>query len=122
MYSKLAALYVSVAVLMNAAPAFSGWVKVTDLPVARSLGIAEVVNGKIYTGAGAVSGGSNNGRWDSYDPNTDTWTSLPEVGDYYGRASAVSGGKIYAFGGGWNTGGRYQVRTFLTPTQEHGLR
>lgn len=50
----------------------------------------------IYAGQG---GGQPQGRFDRYDPATDTWTQCRMPSDTYQRASAVIGGRIYAFGG-----------------------
>jgi hypothetical protein len=76
------------------------WSTKASTPTPFSGHIAETLGGMIYAGQGASpSGGSNNGLFYRYDPIADTWALRTKVRDTYNRASAVIGGKIYAFGG-----------------------
>lgn len=75
-------------------------------PTPRTALIAEAVGGFIYAGQGAsgLPDAPDQGRFDRYDPTTDTWAPLPMTSEIYGRASVVLAGKVYAFGGvehGW---------------------
>jgi hypothetical protein len=84
-------------------PVTDTWTTRADIPTARSMAVASVVDGKIYVMGGVVGGvgGSGISIVEEYDPMTDIWTRKANMSTSRKALSAsVVGGKIYAFGGG----------------------
>jgi N-acetylneuraminic acid mutarotase len=81
------------------------WSELAADPTPRVAACWGAIAGKLY----AVAGNDNNGDLltltESYTGTTKSWTTLAPVpvGIWFAAASAVSGGKLYCFGGG-----RYQ--------------
>ncbi len=76
------------------------WRTRASMPTARSPGVAEATNGKIYA-IGGYDGSDYLSTVEEYDPATDTWTiraSMPTARSGIGVAAA-SNGKVYAIGG-----------------------
>ena len=99
-------------------PAVQGvWTRGADMPTARTLAAATVVDGKIYVIGGTVGRGTTS--WSGlptvevYDPATDTWSSRADMPTPRGALRAVAiDGKIYAFGGdegGTDNPGQWRV-------------
>ncbi|GEM_PF-5480153 len=93
-------LWLSLIVLSNKALAQSGtWITKAPMPTARYALAAGVVNGKLYTIGGAVSGGSGVATVDEYNPGSNTWSSKANMPDARGHlAVGVVNNKIYAIG------------------------
>jgi N-acetylneuraminic acid mutarotase len=83
-------------------PASGGrWAPGTALPVRVAENAAVALGGRIYLAGGLDIDGKTVDTFQSYDPTTDTWTSLPplpEPRDHMGLA--VVDDKIYLTGGG----------------------
>ncbi len=78
------------------------WIRKADIPTARQLHSASVVDGKIYAIGGATSEPNPQAvkPVEVYDPITDSWTQKADIPT--GRAvlaTSVVNGKIYAIGG-----------------------
>jgi len=78
------------------------WTQKADMPTARWLHSASVVDGKVYAIGGAGSEPATEAVWpvEVYDPITDTWTQKADIPT--GRAllsTSVVDGKIYTIGG-----------------------
>jgi N-acetylneuraminic acid mutarotase len=83
-------------------PATDTWMKKADIPTARSMAAASVVDGKIYVIGGVIGGvgGSGVSTVEVYDPATDTWTKKSDMRTARKCLStSVVNGKIYAIGG-----------------------
>ncbi len=88
--------FLSVCIVLPGVLFGSAWSTKAPTPTSRSFHFAESVGAMIFAGQGA---GPTQGRFDRYDPITNTWTELPSPSELYQRASVVLGMKIYAFGG-----------------------
>ena len=77
--------------------ASAAWIDLAPLPTVLSDLSAQSLDGRIYAGQGVTTGPA--GRWEQYDPASDSWDSLSGVGVIHQRASSVADGKIYAMGG-----------------------
>ncbi len=82
-------------------PASDSWDTATDMPTARAILGASVVDNLIYA-VGGKSGGESifSSALEVYDAATDTWTTgadMPTVRD--SLATATVDGRVYAFGG-----------------------
>jgi N-acetylneuraminic acid mutarotase len=80
------------------------WQKLTEIPEARRrAGAGEAVyNGKLYIVCGITHGHSSgtNSMFDCYDPEKNTWSSLPDAPHVRDHSMAVVvGDKLYAVGG-----------------------
>ena len=90
-------------------PATDKWTKKADMPTARAGLSACVLNGKIYTIAGAIGVGNADTTIklttvEVYDPATDTWTEKADMlFARYGFSTSVVDGRIYAIGGSLKT-------------------
>lgn len=84
-------------------PGSNTWATKAPMPTPRGYGGAAVVNDKIYVVGGFIRTGINitpSPLVDEYDPATDTWRSRSPLNIARGSlAVAVSGGRVYAFGG-----------------------
>ncbi len=81
----------------------AGWQTMAPLPVATAYGRATSDGNKVYF----VGGWTNLNTARSYDPATNTWSSIANLNTGRQREGLVcAGGKIYAFGGGngWSAG------------------
>lgn len=71
----------------------------SDMPTARGLLSASVVNGKIYV-IGGYSDCCNFSTVEEYDPVTNRWTTKADMPNVrYGLSTSAINGKIYAIGG-----------------------
>ncbi|MFC1716787.1 Kelch repeat-containing protein [Candidatus Poribacteria bacterium] len=76
------------------------WAKKADMPTARTLLAAAVVDGIIYAIGGATVVPSKLATVEAYDPETDTWEEKADMPTARMFLSAASvDGKIYAIGG-----------------------
>ena len=85
--------------LANAQSTFGTWTLKMPLPAPRTEVAALAVDSKLHAIGGSVNGTAGPYH-DEYDPVTDAWrprAPLPQGRDHL--ALAVSGGKIFAFGG-----------------------
>jgi N-acetylneuraminic acid mutarotase len=88
-------------------PATDRWVRVADLPTARSGITASEVGGKIYV-FGGESGEGTFRENETYDPASNTWQAMASMPTgRHGLGSAVVGGRIYVLGGGTTPGGSF---------------
>jgi N-acetylneuraminic acid mutarotase len=76
------------------------WADLPSDPMPRIVGCSAVIKGELY-----VAGGNNGSSLtlnESYNPKTQAWTTLAPMpnGTDNEAASAVSGGRMYCFGGG----------------------
>ncbi len=100
-------------------PVANTWSTAESMPTARNqLAAVAGTDGKIYAIGGSTSSTLGLTGYTSvvevYTPGTDSWaTAAPMVTPRVGLAAAVSGGKIYAFGGYGETPG-YSGRYLLT--------
>lgn len=100
-------------------PATDTWSSAASMPTARCrLAAVLAPNGKIYALGGSTSSTLDKTGYttlvEAYDPITDTWsTPAAMTTSRVGLAAAVSGGKIYAFGGYGVTPG-YSARYLLS--------
>ena len=82
-------------------PDLDAWTPRPPLPAVNCEASAVTLNGIVY-----VIGGDDNYHANSstmaYDPNTETWATLPGP-SLYDNGAVVLGGSVFAFGG--NTGG-----------------
>ncbi|MEK9630101.1 MAG: kelch repeat-containing protein, partial [Nitrospinota bacterium] len=76
------------------------------MPTPRHSPMAGVINGKLYVAGGNVGAAGDTPVFESYDPQTDTWASLPPLPDTdfgndgrYGGTAGVIDGKLYVVGG-----------------------
>jgi N-acetylneuraminic acid mutarotase len=92
-------------------PSTNAWTEKATMPVATWAGNAGVIQNKLYV-LSDCDGQEDCGRgtdlyFGRYDPQANTWTSLPlppsGIGHHTG-ASAVIGGKFYVVGGGYADG------------------
>ncbi len=81
-------------------PRTDQWRRRTDMPMARFLFGAAVVDEKIYVIGGTRNGPDKMARVDIYDPALDRWSRGTDMPTPRNALSAVAvGGKIYAIGG-----------------------
>ena len=84
-------------------PATDTWTRKADIPTARSMAAASVVDGRIYIIGGVIGsvGGYGISTVEEYDPATDTWTTKTRMPTPRKCLStSVVDGKVYAIGGG----------------------
>ncbi len=84
-------------------PTTDTWTRKADMPTARSMAAATVVNGKIYVIGGVIGNvaGAGVSIVEEYDPVTDIWTRKTNMSTSRKALSASAvAGKIYASGGG----------------------
>jgi N-acetylneuraminic acid mutarotase len=89
-------------------PSANTWTAKAPMPVATWAGNTGVIQNKLYVLSSCEGqedcGAATNLFFGSYDPQTNTWTSLPlppsNTAHHFG-ASAVIGGKFYVVGGGF---------------------
>jgi N-acetylneuraminic acid mutarotase len=80
------------------APGATGWTRKADLPVDAWGAASATANGRLEIMGGAINGGSavtNQGF--AYDPDTDTWSTLPNSNNSTYRGGAACG--VYKVGG-----------------------
>ena len=97
-------------------PAADRWMRVADLPTARSGITAAVVEGKIYVFGGEGAAGTFNEN-EPYDPVSDTWQRMaPMPTARHGLGSAIVQGRMYVISGGPTPGGSFSdVNEVFTP-------
>ena len=103
-----------------AAPATSGWTKVTDYPTAvMDNAVATGPDGRVYS-IGGFDGASLLNGGNVYDPVTSTWTAIPGGPATSREASeaAFFGGKLYVTGG-WDATGSPVAATEVYDPQRH---
>ena len=88
-----------------AAPAIDpAWTRVANTPAAVFDNAAAVLDGKVYSVGGGSGTGNEKKTW-VFDPETNAWSTLPDMPNGRAKASAAAvGGKLYVIGG-WGAGG-----------------
>ena len=76
------------------------WTFRTPMPTPRWGVAAVVLEGKVYVIGGQAENGAVLDVVERYDPDTDTWETLPRMDDErFNAAAVVFGGRIYVLGG-----------------------
>ena len=89
--------------LLDASLAEEGeWIQKADMPTARSVPSASVVNGIIYAIGGTPDNAAVLSTLEAYNPQTDKWTKKKDMPTARsGFSTSVVNGKVYAIGGTW---------------------
>ncbi|MCH8294075.1 DUF1668 domain-containing protein, partial [Candidatus Poribacteria bacterium] len=84
--------------LLDASLAEEGkWIQKADMPTARSVPSASVVNGIIYAIGGTPDNAAVLSTLEAYNPQTDKWTKKKDMPTARsGFSTSVVNGKIYA--------------------------
>jgi N-acetylneuraminic acid mutarotase len=89
-------------------PGAGGWTQKADLPVDAWGAASATANGKLEVMGGAVKNGSEvTNQGFAYDPDTDSWSALPNSNDAGYRGGAACG--IYKVGGSGPAGATSEV-------------
>ncbi len=95
----LALLFI-VATGAGAGASAQSWTFRTPMPTPRWGVAAAVLGGKVYVMGGQAENGAVLDVVERYDPDTDTWETLPRMDDErFNAAAVVFGGRIYVLGG-----------------------
>lgn len=102
-------------------PETDTWTTGADMPTARWGMATGVINGKIYTIGGSISGNIRQvPNVEEYDPVTDTWTRKNDMPTArYMFSASVVGDSIYAVGGLHTVAVPNLIRTALTTVEKY---
>lgn len=94
------------------------WTRVADLPAAIFDNSAVTLDGKVYSIGGGTGSGLEKKVW-VYDPDTDSWSELPELASSRAKPGvAAVGGKIYVTGGWADNGNPDPAMDVFDPASE----
>ncbi len=85
---------------LGAGASAQSWTFRTPMPTPRWGVAVAVLGGKVYVMGGQAENGAVLDVVERYDPDTDTWETLPRMDDErFNAAAVVFGGRIYVLGG-----------------------